>query len=100
MKKRFALFLLAVMLTLPAWAAKKTVTLYVPGMTCPACPITVKKALSRVDGVKNIKVAFEKREAIVTFDDSKASAQTLIQATKNAGYPSSVVGVRHGGTSP
>lgn len=100
MKKRFALFLLTVMLTAPAWAAQKTVTLYVPGMTCPACPITVKKALSRVDGVKNIKVAFEKREATVTFDDSKASAQALIQATKNAGYPSSVVNARHGGTSP
>ncbi|HET7101690.1 MAG TPA: mercuric transport protein periplasmic component, partial [Terriglobia bacterium] len=29
----------------PAMAATKTVTLAVKGMTCAACPITVKKAL-------------------------------------------------------
>jgi len=74
----------------PVWAATQTVTLSVPGMTCAACPITIKKALSKVEGVSKIDVSFETREAIVTFDDSKASLQQLTQATKNAGYPSNV----------
>jgi mercuric ion binding protein len=74
----------------PAWAAPKTVTLDVPGMTCAACPITVKTAIAKVDGVKKVDVNFDKREAVVTFDDAKANVQKLTQATENAGYPSSV----------
>ena len=27
-----------------------------PGMTCPTCPITVKKALNKVDGVSKVEV--------------------------------------------
>ncbi|QGX38159.1 mercury resistance system periplasmic binding protein MerP [Permianibacter aggregans] len=74
----------------PAWAAMQTVTLSVPGMTCAACPFTVKKALSKVEGVSQVDVTFEKREAVVTFDDAKANVQKLTKATEDAGYPSSV----------
>lgn len=73
-----------------ALAAPQTVALSVAGMTCAACPITVKKALTKVDGVTQVKVSYEKREAIVTFDDSKADAQKLIEAATNAGYPASL----------
>jgi mercuric ion binding protein len=59
-------------------------------MTCAACPITVKKALSKVEGVSQVDVSFDKREAVVTFDDAKTSIQKLTEATTNAGYPSSV----------
>lgn len=75
----------------PAWAAEQTVTLSVPTMDCPVCPITVKKALTKVDGVTKTEVSFEKREAIVTFDDAKTSVQALTEATKNAGYPSTPI---------
>ncbi len=50
MKKLFASLALAAAVA-PVWAATQTVTLAVPGMTCAACPITVKKALSKVEGV-------------------------------------------------
>lgn len=90
MNKLIALTILAITWITPAWAATQTVTLAVPGMTCAACPITVKKALTRVDGVQKVEVSFEKREAVVTFDDAKTSTSKLIQATENAGYPSSV----------
>jgi len=30
----------------------------------------------------------EKKEAVVTYDDSKASVDALTKATANAGYPS------------
>ena len=72
MKKLFASLALAAAVA-PVWAATQTVTLAVPGMTCAACPITVKKALSKVEGVSKVDVGFEKREAVVTFDDTKAS---------------------------
>ena len=90
MKTLITLIALAAALSAPAWAATKTVTLSVPGMTCAACPITVKKALSKVAGVQKIEVSLEKREAIVTFDDAKTNADALTKATANAGYPSSV----------
>lgn len=90
MKKFTAFIAFAVMLGAPAWAATKTVALSVPGMTCATCPITVKKALVKVDGVQKAEVSYEKREAVVTFDDTKANAETLTKATANAGYPSTV----------
>ncbi|EHF5933458.1 mercury resistance system periplasmic binding protein MerP [Salmonella enterica subsp. enterica serovar Infantis] len=89
MKKLFASLALAAAVA-PVWAATQTVTLAVPGMTCAACPFTVKKALSKVEGVSKVDVGFEKREAVVTFDDTKASVQKLTKATADAGYPSSV----------
>lgn len=59
-------------------------------MTCAACPITVKKALTKVEGVTKAEVSYENREAIVTFDDAKTNVQALTKATEDAGYPSSV----------
>ncbi|OZA30084.1 MAG: mercuric transport protein periplasmic component [Hydrogenophilales bacterium 17-61-9] len=89
-----SIFLAAVLVAFsgPLLAAQKTVTLGVPGMTCGACPITVKKAISRVDGVKQTEVDFDKRQAVVTYDDAKASVDQIMQATANAGYPASVKG--------
>ena len=72
------------------FAAPKTVTLDVPGMTCSACPLTVKKALMKVPGVTNAEVSFEAKQAVVTYDDAKTGADALMQATRNAGYPSTV----------
>lgn len=89
MQKLFA-FLALVAATAPVLAATQTVTLSVPGMTCAACPITVKKALSRVEGVSKTDVSLDKREAVVTFDDAKTSVQKLTKATADAGYPTSV----------
>jgi len=81
-------FAIAATLTGSAWAATKTVALDVPGMTCPTCPITVKEALNKVPGVSKIDIDLSKKQAIVTFDDSKTSTQALVAATTNAGYPS------------
>jgi len=89
-----SIFLAAVLAAFssPLLAAQKTVTLGVPGMTCAACPITVKKAITRVDGVTRTEVDFDKRQAVVTYDDTKASADLIMRATANAGYPSSIKG--------
>lgn len=89
LKILFAALALAAVVA-PASAAIRNVTLSVPGMTCAACPITVKKALTKVAGVSKVDVAFEQREATVTFDDARTNVQALTQATANAGYPASV----------
>ncbi|NMM04702.1 mercury resistance system periplasmic binding protein MerP [Polaromonas sp.] len=78
--------------TQAASAAPKTVTLVIPSMDCSVCPITVKKALSQVPGVSQVSVSFDKRQAIVTFDDATTNLDALTESTKNAGYPSTLVG--------
>lgn len=89
MKKLFVLAALAATLSAPSCAAVTTVALSVPGMTCATCPITVRTALKRVDGVKNIAVVGQ--TAIrVTYDNAKTNVAALINATKDAGYPPSV----------
>jgi periplasmic mercuric ion binding protein len=72
-------------------AAERTVTLSLPTMDCPVCPITVKRALNKVDGVDKAVVDFDRRQATVTFNDAKTNAGQLIKATTNAGYPSTVL---------
>lgn len=86
---------IAIILTgasMAASAASKTVILAIASMDCPVCPIAVKKALSQVPGVSQANVNFGKRQAVVTFDDAKTQVGTLTESTKNAGYPSTVVG--------
>ena len=91
MKKLIAALTIAG-LAFPALAASRTVTLAVPGMDCPVCPITVKKALTQVPGVSAAVVNFDKRQAVVTFDDTQTDVGALTASTKNAGYPSTLVG--------
>jgi mercuric ion binding protein len=91
MKKLVALSALIAM-TSPVWAATRTVTLSVPDMTCAACPITVKKALTKVSGVGKVEVSLERRDAKVSFDDTKTNVEALMHATKEAGYPATVMG--------
>lgn len=90
MKRIVMLFSLAAILSAPVWAATQTVVLSVSKMDCAACPITVKKALNKVAGVEKVEVSYEKREAVVTFDDAKTTPEVLTKATKDAGYPSTV----------
>ncbi|MBI5136060.1 MAG: mercury resistance system periplasmic binding protein MerP [Nitrospirae bacterium] len=71
-----------------AIATERTVTLGVERMTCVTCPITVKKALSHVPGVKAVKVSLLHKQAVVTFDDVLTDVGALTRATTNAGYPS------------
>lgn len=90
MKRLFLLFVLASQLALSAWAEEQSITLSVPGMNCPVCPITISKALGRVDGVKSAKVDYDSKSATIIFDDQVTATETLMKATANAGYPSSV----------
>lgn len=82
-----------VMLTLMAGAvvaAPRTVALDVQNMTCAVCPLTVKKALEQVSGVRQVTVDYASKTATVQFDDAAASAEKLTEATKAAGYPSTI----------
>ncbi len=76
---------------LPVIAAEQTVTMDIDKMTCALCPLTVRKAMERVDGVQDVEVDFDSKIATVTFDDSKTTASVVAQASTEVGYPATVV---------
>lgn len=83
--------LAGMLLTTTAFAGPpRTVILQVQNMTCQACPIVVRKALQRVPGVSSANVDFALKTATVTFDPDRVKPVALIQATTNAGFPSTV----------
>lgn len=78
----------AAVLCAPAFAKTQTVSLNIPTMDCATCPITIKTALTKIPGVSKVKVSYEKREAVIVFDDAQTSVADLKKATEDVGYPS------------
>lgn len=87
----FLTFALLIPATVTFAGALKTVKLNVDKMTCNMCPITVKKALKKIDGVTEVVAKYEgdgNGWAKVTFDPTKTNIDDLTFATEEAGYPS------------
>lgn len=83
-----AMLVIAVMgLTGPASAAEARVTLAVSNMTCATCPIAVRTAIRRVPGVEAVEVDFDRKIAIVTYDDALVNIEMLAAASRDAGFP-------------
>ena len=84
-------------LTQTVWAdaagasSHETRTFAVDNMTCAACPITVRKAMSRVDGVVRIDVDFEARTATATYDPARATPQDIAAASTGVGFPATLI---------
>lgn len=64
----------------------------VPDMTCALCPLTVKTAMSGVNGVQSVEVDFDTRSATVIFDPTLTDAAAIAEASAQAGYPAAVRG--------
>lgn len=60
-------------------------TISIEGMMCSHCTGTVEKALNVVDGVNNVTVSLENKNAVVTVDDTVTDKQ-LKEVVTNAGY--------------
>ena len=69
---------------------EETVSFSVEKMTCATCPIAVRKAMERVDGVKEVKVDFDSKTAVVTFDAGMTTADAIGAASTNVGFPATV----------
>jgi periplasmic mercuric ion binding protein len=82
----------ALFLVTTVCAAERTVTLHVDNATCELCGPIVKRSLTRVPGVLDIRVSESEGAALATvrFDDTRTDVASLIKATTNAGYPSRV----------
>jgi periplasmic mercuric ion binding protein len=79
------------LLAFPALAGERAVSLSVPGMNCASCPYVVQAAISGVEGVQSVTADANARTAQVVFEDAVTSVDTILAATRNAGYPASVI---------
>ncbi len=61
-------------------------TLAITGMHCASCAALITRQLKKIPGVEEVHVNYAAEKAHVKFDPSKADADQLITAVKNAGY--------------
>lgn len=75
--------------------ALEEITLSVPGMDCPMCPVTVRRALNRVEGVIDAKADLSAGEARVRFDPALTDVDQLVAAVEDAGFSATPKENRH-----
>ena len=65
----------------------KVCTLEVAGMTCAGCEAAVRNAARTVDGVKDVKASYDKRNARVTYDATKTTPEAIAKViTERSGF--------------
>lgn len=64
----------------------ETLILNISGMTCMGCAAGVERTLRAQPGVSRAKVTLEDAQAEIEFDPQTATADTLKQALRAAGW--------------
>lgn len=67
-----------------AWANRACFE--VSGMTCATCPITVKTAVKKLEGIHDVKVSLEEKNASVDFDPKKVVPDDIKNAIDATGF--------------
>lgn len=70
--------------TAVAAGADQNVVMEIKGMTCEVCTVAVKKALTKVQGVKSVKVSFDEKKAWLVTEKSVTDGM-LSDAVRKAG---------------
>lgn len=66
------------------------VTIAVEGMYCDSCAAGIKAMLKRTPGVISADVSYERKEAVVDYDQQKTTPEKIVEAINNLGYKASV----------
>ncbi|MDY2685455.1 MAG: heavy metal translocating P-type ATPase [Selenomonadaceae bacterium] len=72
----------------------------VTGMSCAACSARVEKAVSKVEGTKDVSVNLLTNSMQLEYDESRTSPAAIIQAVVDAGYGASVKGGQAASAQP
>lgn len=67
-------------------ASQETVQMRIAGMTCAACAKGLEASFRNVAGVVKVSVDYKAGQAVVTFDTSKQSAESLSKFVASCGY--------------
>ena len=102
MKKFGTTIVMALFLSVLAFAGGEKVQLKVTGMTCGGCAKSVTSAIEKVEGVSSTDVSFETSLATVEFDGEQTNVNDIVKAIKKAGYEADVASeedIKAAGTS-
>ena len=58
----------------------------IQGMTCGNCVRHVEQALNNLSGISKLEVKLEKHEALVEYDSTLVTYETMASVLKDAGY--------------
>ncbi len=58
----------------------------IQGMTCGNCVRHVEQALNNLSGILKLEVNLEKHEALVEYDSTLVTYETMASVLKDAGY--------------
>ena len=62
------------------------VKMSINGMTCMACVANVKKTIGELEGVENVEVSLEDKQAIVTYVNAKIEPEKIQEAVNKKGF--------------
>jgi P-type Cu+ transporter len=64
----------------------QTLSLPLTGMTCANCAINIEKGLSRLEGIREVRVNFGSERAEVVFDPAQLNVGELVARVRKSGY--------------
>ena len=64
----------------------KEIKLKIEGMHCTGCSIRLEKVLNNTDGVESATVSFEKKQAIITYNESQTDIEQIKQIIQDTGF--------------
>ena len=64
----------------------KEIKLKIEGMHCTGCSSRLEKVLNNTDGVESATVSFEKKQAIITYNDSQTDIEQIKQIIQDTGF--------------
>jgi copper chaperone CopZ len=66
--------------------ATQKIRIAVDGMVCSACQSTVKKTIKSLNGVKDVEVSLENKNAFITYYPNLIKPEQIQKAVKDKGY--------------
>ncbi len=61
-------------------------TLKIEGMRCDHCVLRIGRAIASVQGVTEVNVNLETKEAVVEFEETRTDLEKIKAAVREAGY--------------
>lgn len=90
MRQILLVLALAAWSTMAVAANPKQIVLQVQNMTCPACSITIRKAVDKVPGISARNVDTRAETVTVAFDADRTTEAAIANAVSEAGFPATV----------
>jgi copper chaperone CopZ len=73
----------------------QTLSFHISGMTCGGCTSSVRRALSRIDGVSHAEVTLRPGAATVVVDPDRVTSAQIESVITGLGYPAKARTAKH-----